>query len=178
MTWALFPAPTWRFSAVCNSSSKDLDIFFWYPQTPVVHMVHIHMCWQNSHTRLKSKLKHLVYMISPFQHFGTLLASLNCSVSGRLSSPRRPTESEQQPLSRHCPTTELCFLLCLFFLPFLPLPLLGMTGPAWPGTHSAILWAISNSQSSCRCPLNFQSRVTTLLFLLFHILLIVSHFLH
>lgn len=44
------PTPKWRLTTVGDSCSRGFDNFFWHPQAPDMHMMHIHTCRQNNCT--------------------------------------------------------------------------------------------------------------------------------
>ena len=47
-----FPALTWWFTGVCNSSSRDCNALFWLLR-PSMHRMHIHTCRQTLMRKIK-----------------------------------------------------------------------------------------------------------------------------
>lgn len=75
----LVPSTYMAFTIAWNSISRGPDTYFWPPQTPGTHVVHIHICRQNTHTHKKNKSLQQYFKKSLFSP--TSLTSLSDVVS-------------------------------------------------------------------------------------------------
>lgn len=65
---------SWQFTSVCNSSSRESDVLFWWASG--IHVAHRHTCRQNTYTHKIIKFKAPKFLIDIVAAFKKINSSL------------------------------------------------------------------------------------------------------